>query len=143
MVCVCSYKPRGYLVPMPSRRIALLLSPIAVSGCTLGSTSCTAVGYESTVRIVGAGSGQIAEFCVDDVCLPGSGDLVGIAVPVSDEPAEYEYRLTFASGTGPASTIRGTVETEEYRVNGPRCDPITANATLTVNDNGDVEVSHP
>lgn len=120
-----------------------MLGPVAVSACTLGSTSCTLGGYESRVRLESSDSIQITQFCVEDVCLPGPGDLVGIAVPVGEEPAEYEYRLAFTDDMGQARMVEGTVSTKEYRVNGPSCDPVTANATLTVRDGGEIEVSHP
>lgn len=39
--------------------------------------------------------------------------------------------------------LNGVVETEEYRVNGPGCDPVTANATLQLDDPGVVTVRIP
>lgn len=130
---------------MSARGIALFVVSAAVPACTFGPTDCTLLGYQSAVRAVGAGSVEIIDFCINDVCLSShpSDFSPESAVPVADDPAEYTYRLTFSSDTAEEMMIDGTVETEEYRANGPGCDPVTANATLTVDDNGDVEVSHP
>ncbi len=124
--------------------IALLLGPMAFSACTFGSQACTLAGSRSTVDSLGLGSVEITELCVDDACRSRNpGDPLEIAVPISDEPADHAYRLTFINDDGQARTVEGTVKTEEFRANGPGCEPVTANATLTVDDNGDVEVSHP
>ena len=37
----------------------------------------------------------------------------------------------------------GVVETEEHRVNGPGCDPVTANATLLLDETGVVTIRYP
>ena len=39
--------------------------------------------------------------------------------------------------------IVGTVNTEEYFINGKGCEPRTANASLTVDRDGGVSITHP
>jgi hypothetical protein len=62
---------------------------------------------------------------------------------VDDDPASYTYRLNATSPDGSPVVREGVVETEEFRANGPGCDPVTANATLLLDDTGVVTIRHP
>ena len=79
----------------------------------------------------------VTELCVDDVCV--TADVVGsqMYVPVSsDSPSSYPYRLALTTPDGRDLQFSGTVKTERYRVNGPGCEPVTANAVLKVGADG-------
>lgn len=62
---------------------------------------------------------------------------------IGDDPDSYTYRLSITLPDGTSIVREGVVETEEYRVNGPGCDPVTANATLLLDDTGVVTVRNP
>jgi hypothetical protein len=62
---------------------------------------------------------------------------------IDDDPASYINRLSATSPDGTSIVREGVVDTEEHRVNGPGCDPVTANATLQLDDAGVVTVHNP
>lgn len=86
----------------------------------------------------------LAEFCVDGQCLAtealASGDVM---VELGDEPAEYSYRVRVVKPDGTEILREGTAATRPFRGNGAECNPLTANAVLIVNANGDVSVDSP
>ena len=64
---------------------------------------------------------------------------IGIEVPVGW--VVDEFCIDGARQT-PIDPSQPTPPDEEYRVNGPGCDPATANATLQFDDTGVVTVRH-
>ena len=61
---------------------------------------------------------------------------------IDNVPASYAYGLSTTLPDGTPIVREGVVETEEYRVNRPGCDPATANATLQLDDTDVVTVRH-
>lgn len=116
------------------------LATASLGGCVLGK-ACTDVGAISGVGLdLPTGLWTLQEFCVDDVCT----DLTEPwHVPVGDEPAEYEFRLSAESSEGALLRREGVVATKEYFVNGKGCDPRTAHATIVVDAAGTVNVIAP
>ena len=83
-----------------------------------------------------SGSGwNISDFCLDDVCSSTSR-------VVTDQPADYSYRLALWSTDGASIQRDGVVHTKSYRVNGEGCEPVTANAVLVVGASGVVTVQY-
>lgn len=86
----------------------------------------------------------LAEFCVGTQCLPPVALLNHDGfVSLQDEPAEYTYRVRMVKPDGTEITQEGTVRTTKFRGNGAGCDPVTANATLQVDEAGQVTVEDP
>ena len=92
----------------------------------------------------------VDEMCVDGVCQTpiDSSQWVPPDVPpllswqMDDDPASYTYLLNATQPDGSPVVREGVVETNEYRVNGPGCDPVTANATLVLDDTGGVTIRY-
>ena len=83
---------------------------------------------------------EIVEFCLDGECAAAGAQT---AVRVDDEPAIYDYRLVVAGLGDEQRVFKGSVSTQEYFANGKGCDPRTANATLTVDEDGRITITHP
>ena len=62
---------------------------------------------------------------------------------MQDEPAEYTFRVRMVMPDGTDITQEGTVRTTKFRGNGAGCDPVTANAVLHVDDDGNVTAADP
>ena len=109
---------------------------------------------------MGMSSGVVFEFPVDwvldEMCVDGSCQMPidssqrtpPDATPLlswqmDDDPASYTYRLSATTPDGSPVVREGVVETKEYRVNGLGCDPVTANATLVLDDTGGVTIRYP
>lgn len=126
-----------------TRRTAVGAFAIIMAGCT-GSRSCTVIGSTSHVGFaLPARDWTLTEFCVDEECLAPSELHAGSLIRVDDEPADYEYRLVAIDPSGETVRHSGEVRTKPFRVNGPGCGPLTANAVLVVRDDGSVTVRHP
>lgn len=118
---------------------------MAVVAGACGSQDCASVGYQSGVQLqVPTRLWSIAEFCIDDQCLPSDASLDGAGfIDVKDEPARYTFRLRVVNPDGQEVVREGTVETKPYRGNGSGCDPLTANAVVRVGEDGDVTIGSP
>ena len=118
---------------------------ISLTGCGGRSQDCTAVGFTSYVGVALPSTGwSVREFCVDDECQDAVTLSQGNAFRhVDDEPREYDVRLTVADPDGRSFTMNQPVGTQPYRVNGPGCDPLTANALITVSPDGAFDVGPP
>ena len=109
---------------------------------------------------MGGTSGVVLEFpvgwVVDEMCIDGAcqtpidpseqvppDETLRLSWQIDDDPASYAYRLSATSPDGSTVFREGVVETNEHRVNGPGCDPVTANATLVLDDTGVVTVRYP
>lgn len=103
----------------------------------------SAIGIELPVGWV------VDEVCIDDACqtpIDPSQPVPPDETPpwqIDDDSASYTYRLIATSPDGASVVREGVVETEEHRVNGAGCDPVTANATLLLDDTGVVTIRHP
>jgi hypothetical protein len=82
---------------------------------------------------------RVAEFCVDEQCLPDAGDGEGF-IPVADVPTTYSFRIRVVRADGGEIVREGAVETKPYEINGSGCDPIRANAVVRVGEDGEVSV---
>jgi len=82
----------------------------------------------------------LEQLCVADFPCKGGQS---VAIEVDDEPATYRYEIQLRSPAAGQLTIEGEAATEEFFVNGPNCEPRTANATFVVDEAGAVTVSHP
>jgi hypothetical protein len=128
-----------HAVPGLALAIALL---VATASC--GTKGCDLIGQESGVGLqVPNSEWNIVELCVDDTCVTGRPRDPGVVVAVDDEPGEHRYRFSVLAPSGATVQDEGRLRTEEYRVNGPGCPPVTANATIAISDSGDVSVTHP
>lgn len=120
-------------------------------GCASGGRDCTLIGFASGVAIAMPNDGRaliegwdLVEVCIDDACERPAGPVAGPGgFAVDDEPAEHSYRLTLMTPDGEQIERSGTVRTEEHWINGEGCDPRTANASLVIDEHGDVTVEHP
>jgi hypothetical protein len=94
-------------------------------------------------------------FCVDDQCLsasqrqpPADGPEAGAprsifyALPVSDQPDTYDYEIELTAPDGTRHVHDGVVETTGNLMGGENCKPITVNAVLYIDDNGDVTTNN-
>ena len=77
---------------------------------------------------------QLSELCLNNDC--------SIPPLVSDQPADYAYRLTLWNADGTSIQRKGAVRTKSYRINGEGCGPVTANAVLVVDAIGTVSVRY-
>ncbi|MEM7285957.1 MAG: hypothetical protein AAF480_06360 [Actinomycetota bacterium] len=118
------------------RRILAAMAPIVLASCGDAPRDCNAEGSASSVSVEVGPSVDIVRLCIDDVCDPSN------EVFVPDEPDTYGYELTVVID-GDERIIGGEVETREFRVNGPGCDPVTANAVLRVSADRSVTVEEP
>lgn len=128
-----------------SRRVSISVMLSAVALCTFSGCSghdCHEMGALSNVRIEVPEGWSVNQFCVDAACL-GAAAVVPNGVAVDDKPGTHLYRLTVGAPDGSETKREGNVDTEKYRVNGPGCDPVTANATLVVAADGTITVEHP
>jgi hypothetical protein len=138
-----------------SVRMGGLASCVVVLAASLGACvtqrDCDAVGMSSTIGIEVPVGWVVDELCIDGACQtpidPSQPTPPDETPPppwqIDDDPDSYTYRLSTTSPDGTSIVREGVVETEEYRVNGPGCDPVTANATLLLDDTGVVTVRNP
>jgi len=97
-----------------------------------------------------------ADWVVDEMCIDGAcqtpidpsqqvppGGTPPLSWQIDDDPASYTYQLSATSPDGSTVLREGVVETKEHRVNGPGCDPVTARATLELDDTGVVTIRYP
>ena len=106
------------------------------------------MGMSSVIGIEVPVGWVVDELCIDGACQtpidPSQPTPPDETSPppwqIDDDPDSYTYRLSTTSPDGTSTVREGVVETEEYRVNGPGCDPVTANATLILDDTGVVTV---
>lgn len=134
---MCDRQRRAFVV------VGGVLASIAVGAC--GSQDCSSVGYQSGVSItLPTRQWVLAEFCVDTLCLPPEA-LRGADgfIAVQDKPAEYSWRVRVVMPDGAEVAHEGTVRTTSFRGNGAGCDPLTANAVLTVKADGEVTATKP
>lgn len=107
------------------------------TGC--GSTNCLATSIDSFVKVDLPSDGWTVErFCLDDDCAALVGPTAVLSV--DSTPTTYDLRLDLIDPTGAAFEVATQAETFEYRVNGPDCEPQTANAVIVVADDGSVSV---
>lgn len=127
---------------MTGERVCALLLPLLVAACSTGDArDCTLVGSQSVVAARSASpSVAVLRLCVDGDC--DSPDGRDAFVLVEDTPATYEYTVT-VSIDGAERDLSGSVETSEYFANGEGCGTPTANATITVAGDGEVNVTSP
>jgi len=90
------------------------------------------VGYSSKIEV----DFEVPQWSLVELCL--NGDCADPQALVDDAPADYEYRLSFQRGDGVIVRRSGTVSTEPFFVNGPRCEPRTFNAVLHVSRDAEV-----
>jgi hypothetical protein len=115
--------------------VALVLVACSATDSPIASLAsvqlCTLIGFSSFIEVDTSGTGwEVTELCLDGDC----------SVPplVSDDPADYSYRLTLRNADGESIQRDGVVRTESFRVNGAGCNPVTANAVLVVDSHGAV-----
>ena len=128
-----------------ARRVSISVMLGAVALCAFGGCAgheCQKMGAVSNVHIELPEGWSVNQFCVDAACL-GADVLVPNGVTVDDKPGTHMYRFTVVAPDGSETKREGNVDTEKYRVNGPGCDPLTANATLVVAADGTVTAEHP
>jgi len=122
---------------------------VAGLGACSSFQDCTAIGMDSAISVDVPVGWVVNELCIDGACQtpiePSQQSMPDETPPwqIDDDPASYSYRLSVTAPDGSSVVREGVVATEEYRVNGPGCDPVTANATLVLDDAGVVTVRHP
>jgi hypothetical protein len=122
--------------------LVVLVTAIAVvNGCS-DAGDCTEMTAVSQVVLSPKAGWTIDEFCLGDTC---ADELDGPAaqVLVEDDPATYAYRYMVTSPGGQRYAGNGRVTTEAYRVNGEDCPPLTANAAIVLDDDGNFTIVHP
>lgn len=130
---------------MALKRAMFFLAAVVLLNACKQEQNCTVMGAVSEVDVVlPSRDWKLLEFCVNEECVPATdlGSDLGVVL-VSDEPAEYSYRLRAGRPDGTELVREGTVMTTPYRANGAGCDPLTARARLSVDDNGDVYIKAP
>lgn len=118
------------------RYVALCAMVAAAASC--GSSSCSSVGYVSGVGIQVPTGWTIAEFCVDDDCLPAelTSGTEGFIEVGEDEPRDYVFSLRATSPSGDQIKHRGAIDTKASK----RCGSPTVEAFVTVDESGQVAV---
>ena len=127
---------------------AITFAPLA--GC---EQNCVRGGPSFVELRLPSSSWELSNFCVDTECVPVSelqppdaadeGPRVtfySYVVEVGDTPRTYRYRVEFTTPGGTPLTREGDVRTTGNKYGGERCNPVTARATLIVDDHGEVTV---
>ncbi len=117
--------------------LVIAAGSLGSAGC--GSINCLATSIDSFVKVDLPSDGWTVErFCLDDDC----AELVGptAVLAVDSGPTTYDLRLDLIDPAGATFEVAIQAETFEYRVNGPACEPQTANAVIVVADDGSVSV---
>jgi hypothetical protein len=119
-----------------------LLVGAGVTSIGCDARDCSVVGFSNRVLVELPAGWTTVGFCVGGRC---ADELVppGPSVVVGGEPAEYDFTLTAIDPTGARIVRSGSVRTEAYRVNGSGCEPVTADATLSLATDGSIAVRHP
>ncbi len=117
--------------------IALVFSAWASAGC-VGSNACTLIGCVDGVQVnwSGASSADRGKLTADGVtvnfdCAASSAEYTcnPAGILFRGRPARLSVEVTSAAGTRTASF---TPQYVQSRPNGPGCDPVCNNATVTV-----------
>lgn len=93
---------------------------------------------KSNVSVQTGRTTEVIEFCIEDECAePGV-----VTIAVDDEPASYQYRVVVETH-GERIDTAGTVATESFELNGPGCEPRTANAIVKIAPDGSARILYP
>lgn len=123
---------------MRTLMIASVFSALVAAGC-VGSNACTLIGCVDGVQVNWSGASSVdrGTITADGVAIPfncatgSTSTLVctGTGVRLQGRPARLQVEVTTATGTRTASF---TPQYVQSRPNGPGCDPVCNNATVTV-----------
>lgn len=122
-------------------RYSLLLAPLVLLGAC-SSTDCKTAGATSEVQFVLPDGWSFAKVCLNTNCLTDqSGD---VRIPaLTDKARDYQYKYTVVDAEGVSHDGRGNLVTQQFRINGKGCGPVTANAIVTIADDASSTVGYP
>jgi len=123
---------------------------VPLAGCSL--QNCIRGGPSVVELRLPSRSWKLSNFCVDTECVPvsdlqqvtaaneGPPAFYSYVVEVGDSPRWYPYRVEFTAPDGTSLTREGIVRTTGNKYGGESCKPVTATASLIIDDDGEVTV---
>ena len=120
---------------------ALAVAPLLLLGAC-GSEDCTTIGATSEVQFDAPTGWTFAKVCLNTDCLTDQGAQVSIPA-LTDKARDYQYKYTVVDADGVSHDGRGNLVTQQFRINGKGCGPVTANAIVTIGEDATSTVGYP